>query len=184
MRIVLDLVPWEPIFLGSGAGLGGLVVLSIGRRRWLRPLRWPMLILVVALILPWLLVPRFGARLRQGMTSNVVSTSPQAEWPELRPRRVAVPPGTVADALPGIFRQLGWRLVELNGTTFKAEVPVARIGLLTDDFVGTLSEENGTTLVNVTSSARVGQGDLGENRRHVVQFWAVLEQHFGSVEPV
>jgi uncharacterized protein (DUF1499 family) len=40
----------------------------------------------------------------------------------------------------------------------------------------TLSEANGTTTVNVQSQSRVGRGDLGENRRHVVQLFTVLDE--------
>ncbi len=179
MNIVLDLLPWEPIFLGSSTGLAGMVLIAIARRGRIGSLRWLVLILAIGAALPWLLVPRFGARLRQGMQSNIVSTSEQAEWPELRPRRFPVPRTVVADALPTIIERLGWRLIGQNSSMFIIEVPVA-FGLFIDDLQVTLDEDREITTVNAISNSRVGSGDLGENRRHIVQLCIALEQQFGT----
>jgi uncharacterized protein (DUF1499 family) len=181
MNIIFDLIAWETIFLGSSVGALGTGLLAAIFRRKRRPLGWLSLIFIIGALLPWLLVPRFGERLRQASRSNTVVTSERAEWPELRPRRLATSPAIVANALPEIVQQLGWRLVEQHNTTFQVEVSVL-FGIFIDDMHIELGEDNGATVVSVRSQSRVGQGDLGENRRHVVQLWAALDQHFDQAE--
>lgn len=54
------------------------------------------------------------------------------------------------------------------------EVPVI---VFTDDLKVTLTPQNGgaSTRVEVRSASRVGKGDFGENRRHIIQFLAALD---------
>ncbi len=71
---------------------------------------------------------------------------------------------TIAGALPG--QQLREEL--------HAQVPVL---FFTDDLVVTLSEqEDGKIRVDCTSKARIGRGDFGENRRHVMQFLRAYDE--------
>lgn len=57
--------------------------------------------------------------------------------------------------------------------TLHAEVPVLTF---TDDLTVTLSSNNKETTVNVRSASRVGKGDFGENRRHIIQLLTALDQ--------
>lgn len=57
--------------------------------------------------------------------------------------------------------------------TLDVEVPVL---FFTDDLVVQLEElDAGRTRVDVESRSRVGRGDFGENRRHIVQFLRALD---------
>jgi uncharacterized protein (DUF1499 family) len=59
----------------------------------------------------------------------------------------------------------------------KAEVPVV---IFTDDLRVELNAEGGETIVNARSASRVGKSDLGENRRHLLQLFEVLDKKFAS----
>lgn len=179
MNIVIDLLPWEQIFLGSSLGLlitsivSGITLL---RRRALGPIRWFFLtVFAVGAILPWLTQPRFGARLRRANQTNIAATSEDAEWPELKPRRYERSAAEVMQAASRTFEHLGWKLASQDQTTLAAEVPISGTSFI-DDFHVTLAEEDPQTVVNVHSSSRIGKADLGANRRHVIQFFIVLEQ--------
>jgi hypothetical protein len=68
----------------------------------------------------------------------------------------------------------GEKLVE----TLRAHVPVV---IFTDDLEVVLSEEDTNRIrVDVKSKSRIGRGDFGENRRHVVQFLAALDRKLES----
>ncbi len=72
-----------------------------------------------------------------------------------------------------------WRVVESktenNAATIKAEVPVL---FFTDDLVinANFNEEKNETTINIRSASRVGKSDLGENRRHILQILAALDE--------
>lgn len=179
MNIVRDLLPWEPLFLVSSAGLVGTALtalVSVLRRRRIGPMRRIVLgVFALGALLPWLAVRNFGERFAQGGSTNRADTATNTP-PELQPRQYAASAQQVGDAVVAAFDQFGWELVYRNATSFEAEVPVARMDWFSDDLKVTLSEANGTTTVNVQSQSRVGRGDLGENRRHVVQLFTVLDE--------
>lgn len=183
MNIVIDLLPWEQIFLGSSLGLlitsiaSGVALL---RRRALGPVHWFFLtIFAVSAILPWLSQPRFGARLRRSSQTNIATTSDAADWPELKPRRYDRSAAEVMQAAVRTFDHLSWQLVSQEPLALAAEVPIRNTAFI-DDFRVTLTEEGTQTVVNVDSRSRVGKGDFGANRRHVVQFFIVLEQQIAA----
>lgn len=74
-----------------------------------------------------------------------------------------------------------WRFVSTGAdektATIKAEIPVV---FFTDDLE--IEAENdagkGEIIVNIRSNSRVGKSDLGENRRHVLQLLAALDEKF------
>ena len=157
-------------------GVSLTVLFSLARRRRVGTLRKLLLsVFAIGAILPWMMVRNFGERLQFSNPTNRVDTATRTP-PDLEPRRYGAPQQEVADALLAAIDDLGWTLVSHDGTTFEIEVPVAGIGWFIDDMRVTLSEENGTTIVNAQSQSRVGRGDLGENRRHVVQLFTVLDQ--------
>jgi uncharacterized protein (DUF1499 family) len=186
MHIHIDLLPWEQIFLLSALGLlltAITTLILLIRRRPIGSARTLCLALcTIGAILPWLSQPHFGARLKRAGATNIAATSEQAEWPELQPRRYQRSIADVIQAVPRAIEQLGWRRVGEDATTFAAEVPVVG-GIFTDDFRVLLTEAEPYTVVHVRSNSRVGRGDLGENRRHVLQFFLVLEQQLNSDLP-
>ncbi len=179
MNIVRDLLPWEAVFSLGSAGLVGTmltVLVSVLRRRRIGAVRKVLLaIFAIAAVLPWLLVRNFGERLAASSTTNRADTATNTPS-DLAPRQYAATRQQVTNALVTAVDQLGWELVRNNDdTSFEIEVPVPRLGWFIDDVTVTLSEADGTTVVNMQSQSRVGRGDLGENRRHIVQLFTVLD---------
>lgn len=179
MNLVSDLIPWEPLFLLSSIGFVGLavtIVFRLLRKRRVELLRWFVFAAcTIGMAVPWLAVHNFGERLAFGSAQNHVDTATHTPS-DLTPRHYDASLPVVHDALVATFDYLGWTIVRRDQTAFYVEVPVARIGLFTDDVTVRLSEQDGTT-VNVRSRSRVGRADLGENRRHVVQLFAVLDRY-------
>jgi uncharacterized protein (DUF1499 family) len=180
VNIVRDLLPWEPLFSLGSAGLVVTMLtmlVSVLRRHRIGATRKALLaIFAITMVLPWLLVRNFGERLTASGTTNRADTTTNTP-PDLQPREYAASPQQVSAALATAVDQLGWELVRSNdNSTFEIEVPVPRWGWFIDDMTVTLREANGTTVVNMQSQSRVGRGDLGENRRHIVQLFTVLDQ--------
>lgn len=183
MDFVIDLLPWEQTFFFSSAGFVLTAIASavrLARQRRIGPLRLVLLALFAGgAALPWLAVPRFGARFQRGSTTNVAETSESADWPELKPRRYTASLSDTADAIVVTLGQIGWPILARASDSIAAEVPILG-GMTYDDFRITLTSEGQQTIVNVRSSARIGRGDMGANRRHVVQFFLVLDQQLQS----
>ncbi len=115
--------------------------------------------------------------------TNRAQTAPDAA-PELRTRLYSHNLNTTFDLAREVaqnqttYRQ-SWRIGALanagaDSTTrqLKIEVPVL---VFTDDLTVTLHAQGDQTSVDVESKSRVGEGDFGENRRHIVQFLSALD---------
>ena len=122
--------------------------------------------------------------------TNSASTDSNAA-PELKTRVYAPDVARVYAAAQSVITEQktwfkSWRVV--NGTQTHAEsqahagpqqcqldveVPVL---FFTDDVKISISAGAGGTQVDVESRSRVGQGDFGENRRHIVQFLKALDE--------
>lgn len=117
--------------------------------------------------------------------TNVATTWPDHDEPRLRTRRYQLPLAHVAAAVKvavPALRTYGrrWRFVAMQAEpehiVLRAEVPVL---LFTDDLTVTLRAAPGGCLLDVHSASRVGRGDFGENRRHILQLLAALEKCLG-----
>ena len=82
---------------------------------------------------------------------------------------------TVLEVVPQL-RTYGkmWRVVSHQENEVRADVPVF---LFTDDLVITLKEVPDGVTLDVKSTSRLGKGDFGENRRHILQLLAVLDEN-------
>ncbi len=177
-RIVVDLLPWELTFWvasGSTVVLGAVAA-------WRRRRHWWALAGVAALTAaaPWVLQPNFADLLRRASTTNVAATDAASPRAELRPLVVAAAPAATLAAAQRAVQQLGWAVLDQDDRGLHAAVPV---GPFTDDLRVALTPAAAGTTVNVISAARVGKGDLGANRRHVVQFLLVLRDQLGTAQP-
>jgi uncharacterized protein (DUF1499 family) len=111
---------------------------------------------------------------------NYCETSPNATEASLRTRVYAASPEKVrAVVLAAIAKQnsygRSWHVVaEREDTSFavRVEVPVL---VFTDDLTITVSPHERGSRLDVHSQARVGRGDFGENRRHVLQILFALD---------
>ncbi len=147
---------------------------STGRWKWLFIIGIPIVTLGV-----------IGKVTNTDPPTNSAQTTPDAA-PELRTRVYSQSVETVnqkarevATAQTTWLRS--WRVAppgEITSGTphhdFQVEVPVL---FFTDDLTVHLdTTDDGETRVNVESKSRVGQGDFGENRRHIAQFLRALDQ--------
>jgi len=138
----------------------------------------------------WLLlalVPATAALLAIRHPGNVAQTRPDHPEPDLRTRRyprrgdAASFRQRIESVIPSLSTYgKAWRLAQTvpapeGGFTVKAEVPVL---FFTDDLHVQVRPDptNAYWLVDVVSRSRTGKSDLGENRRHVVQLLASLDQ--------
>ncbi|MCY7347360.1 MAG: DUF1499 domain-containing protein [Pyrinomonadaceae bacterium] len=137
---------------------------------------------------------------------NYAETSVNADDFNLRTRRYTISKKSFsgdddAGAIRSVVKEIGfilarqktygrsWQVVdsaiEKKSAAIKATVPVV---IFTDDLqvaVEFESAKNGDStkmqiVVNVRSTSRVGNSDLGENRRHIVQLLEDLDFSFGN----
>lgn len=142
--------------------------------------RWKWL----GLAAPFVAILVAGKMFNTSPPTNRARTSPDAA-PELRTRVYARDLGATFDAAREVVHAQStwgktWRIVEtaradsdLLTRHLDVEVPV--LGF-TDDLTITLRAQNGATRVDVDSMSRVGNGDFGENRRHVARFLRALDE--------
>ena len=120
--------------------------------------------------------------------TNIAETSVDAKEEILRPRRYKIDLQTFTGETAKIVPTLSiygrnWTLVSNNAAgnsaTIKVEVPVV---VFTDDLEikADFDAGNNETIVNIRSNSRVGKSDLGENRRHVLQILAALDEKFAK----
>lgn len=144
------------------------------RRFWLLPLA--LLALPIALKL-------LGVK-----PVNRATTSPDSADASLRTRFYAAPPdqlrGQVLAAVPTLSTYgQAWRVMaedESNPGVVRCQVPVL---VFTDDLVVTIEPHAEGSRVDVTSAARVGQGDMGENARHIRQLLSALDKRSDQLGP-
>ena len=123
--------------------------------------------------------------------TNSAATRPDHDNERLRTRPLRLPLAHVAAAIKvtvPTLRTYGrrWRLVEMKlvemkaeptSVVLRAEVPVL---VFTDDLVATLRAAPDGCRLDIASASRIGQGDFGENRRHILQLLAALQAQLGS----
>ncbi len=146
--------------------------------------RWKWLLIVGVPVVAILVV---GKMTNTNPPTNLAQTTPD-EAPELRTRLYRQTPDEVLQAAKTVAGEQKtwfklWRISPQSEVTsgpphhqLKVEVPVL---FYTDDLTVSLDTVDGQTRVNVKSKSRVGQGDFGENRRHVAQFLAALDRQLG-----
>lgn len=147
--------------------------------------RWKWLLL---LVVPFAAFAVAGKLLNTSPPTNRARTAPDAA-PPLRTRVYPLDLKATFDAAREVIQHQtiyggDWRIVqtardETDGATrhLDVEVPVL---FFTDDLTVTLRAQGTKTSVDVDSMSRVGQGDFGENRRHVEQFLRALDEKLGA----
>lgn len=148
-----------------------------------RALKWTLA------LAPILLVVAASRALNQNPPVNTAQTSPNSSDAALRTRFVRAPWQRVLSAAQTALASQktygrAWKVGQssIQGTApgaklrgeLRVQVPVT---VFTDDLTVTLSEEDdGQIRVDCASKSRVGRGDFGENRRHVLQFLAAFDE--------
>ncbi|HET6466621.1 MAG TPA: DUF1499 domain-containing protein [Nitrospiria bacterium] len=124
--------------------------------------------------------PGFMERLSIYLRYNVAETTADPLLPELRVRHYRLPEETVKAAVDRTIRSLPrWKMVRAEGDVgaYQAEV-TSLIWRFRDDLsVLVTDSSSGEIEVYVHSASRIGRGDLGANRVHVLTFYEALERH-------
>ena len=143
--------------------------------------RWKWLLILGVPVAAFLVA---GQTMNSNPPTNSAQSTPDAV-PELRTRVYSQSLAEVNQAARAVALNQttwlrSWRIVRQPEVKtgppredFSVEVPVL---FFTDDLTVHMDTEHGKTRVNVESKSRVGQGDFGENRRHVAQFLRALDE--------
>ena len=127
--------------------------------------------------LPWSDPPGAGTRLITYLTTNVVETTSDSAFPELRPRTYAAPAALMFDVARRAAEALSWELSTVDPEARKIEAVVTtRVLKFKDDvtiWVEADGEERSTLLAH--SASRVGWGDLGANTRHIMNLFETVD---------
>jgi uncharacterized protein (DUF1499 family) len=121
-------------------------------------------------------------------SGNVAETSADSKDESLKTRRYQVDLKTFVEETERLILALttygqNWRIISADvaesSATVKAEVPVV---FFTDDLEISAKKEadKEEITVDVRSASRVGKGDLGENRRHILQILKALDEKFAG----
>lgn len=115
---------------------------------------------------------------------NVAQTAPNHADARLRTRHYKT-------SMPEAYRQVlaaitslrtygkSWRVVSHEENEVRVEVPVFAF---TDDLIVTLKAAPDGVVLDVRSASRVGKGDFGENRRHILQLLSLLDEKLPSLK--
>lgn len=122
------------------------------------------------------------------LLTNHAETTPDNRDMRLRTRMYRAAPDAVTAALETVVPSLrtygrAWRIARTDGAadgmrTVHVEVPVV---VFTDDLIVEIAPRGTGSRVEMRSRSRVGKGDLGENRRHLLQILPALDQALASV---
>jgi uncharacterized protein (DUF1499 family) len=122
--------------------------------------------------------PRTLADLREliarGNGSNIAVTSDQATDPRLKIRLHPGPPDQGRAAVLAAARTLPrWRVADSTAEILWLTRTTRVFRFVDDIYVGFEPREGGTAIL-ARSASRVGQGDLGQNRRNLAELWGAM----------
>ena len=126
-------------------------------------------------------VPRLIHYLRY----NTAETSDRPMLPELQQRRYGIPAEEIIDQIePAIEDLPRWGLVKKEPSVgvFSATVRSRLLGYRDDLSIMVIDGPDGVTDVYLHSASRIGRGDLGANRAHILEFYEALERRLVSAE--
>lgn len=147
----------------------------------------PLLMVVVGLAgnrPPLAEPPGLGQRLKTYLTTNVVQTSPDSSFPELRPPVFPVSAQRLFDAAAAACTRLGWAAVASDPEkgTLQVVVTTWLWGFKDDVRIVVRPAGEGASMLSVRSASRVGKGDLGANTRHLLDLLAAVDAELEGSE--
>lgn len=123
--------------------------------------------------------PGFAKRLSVYMRYNTAETAAEPVLPELRIRRYHRLRGEMKERIEQTIQSLPrWRMVreEAGVGVYQVEVTSPLWRFRDDVFIRVNDLSGGEVEVYLYSASRVGRGDFGANRYHILQFYKALEQ--------
>jgi uncharacterized protein (DUF1499 family) len=113
--------------------------------------------------------------LEAGNGSNVAATADGAPDPRLLPFRYPGPPDQAMHALIAAIGSLPrWRLVDSTDGVLWASRTTRLFRFVDDVYLLVRAGPGDSSTIEARSASRVGQSDLGQNRRNLAQLWAAL----------
>ncbi len=109
---------------------------------------------------------------------NIVETGRTPEYPDIQPRTYQKPSAEVFDAALHVVNRLSrWSLVGYDEKRGEIQAEARTVlWRFVDDVRIRLTNREGTTVVEVRSSSRVGRGDFGQNARRIRGFLKELDR--------
>ncbi|MDZ4863081.1 MAG: DUF1499 domain-containing protein [Gemmatimonadota bacterium] len=116
----------------------------------------------------------FRALLTQGQRGNIALTAEghadSTLQPHLYPAAPAVVRGRIISAVLTLPR---WQVQDTSGAVLWV-TRTTRLFRFVDDLYILVEPRGSGSAVLVRSASRIGQGDLGQNRRNIIELWAAL----------
>jgi uncharacterized protein (DUF1499 family) len=102
-------------------------------------------------------------------------------YPDLEPIRLDVPPAEALRRARSVAESLGWNLVDVDEDEGRLEAThTSRVFRFVDDIVIRVLPEGGGSIVDLRSTSRVGESDLGANAARIRAFRARLLEASGA----
>jgi uncharacterized protein (DUF1499 family) len=118
----------------------------------------------------------FRAMLALGNGSNIAVTSDSASESRLRTR---LAPVSVAEMRTAALRTVAnmprWKVADSTGTVLWI-TRTTRLFRFVDDLYVLIEPRGDGSAVLIRSASRIGESDLGQNRRNIAEFWTALGQ--------
>lgn len=116
-------------------------------------------------------------RLSIYLTTNIAETSDEPVFPELKTPAFSRPASELFEDVKTALGRLGWEASEVNPDemTIHAVITTA-LWHFQDDVTIRVTESSRGSSLYVRSSSRVGKGDLGANRAHILHLIELLER--------
>lgn len=155
---------------------------------------WPKLVggFLGAVLIPLLLIlggillnrpmlfeaPGFLTRLAIYLRYNVAETTASPLLPELKIRRYKVSQEAMKEVVERTLSRLArWKVVKAEPEVGVYQAVVTTpLWRFKDDVAILITDQDEGVEVYLHSSSRVGRGDLGANRRHILEFYEALEE--------
>lgn len=115
---------------------------------------------------------RIGTYLGQ----NTAELSADAAFPELRLREYPVPTSMLCELIPAALDDLRWAWQQEGECRYAAVVTTPLLKFRDDVQVSVQPLDEGRSRLQIRSQSRAGKGDLGANRRHVLDLIGKIER--------
>ena len=141
----------------------------------------PVIFVVAAFIrnnLPLTAAPGIMTRLQTYLTTNIAETSLHPVFPELTMRVYPYTVDEIHAMLEKTVKQAGWELLRDDHDYHELHLVVTTpLWKFKDDvLIRIVPVSEGNNAVYIRSSSRTGKGDLGTNTRHILDFYAQLDE--------
>ncbi len=125
----------------------------------------------------------FRVLVARGNGSNFAVTSDSADDSRLRTRRMPAPTAeTRAAILATVGKMPRWKIADSTGPVLWL-TRTTRLFRFVDDLYVVVEPRGEQSAILVRSASRIGESDLGQNRRNIAELWSALGRGY-ALSPV